>query len=1020
MSARNLGVRRSELFTFSRMRPVRVVDLAHRLTKAGAPKDAEARLAWASDVLARQAAVKTLDDLGFDYRAYLKDWDGPDGGLPRRDHLKDPSAFDGTLIARDRTYRADLKRVEELFLAQSLDPVLDQAKLHATARLLQFVETFPQLKQAIRGQYFAPVLTGRTPFERDADTKNPEPPMQTTASLQAKGLHDLTEKVDLAWRTRNAMVAGLEKVYLDLRRQRGKLLRDAYALPPAEAPMESAEQKAAEDPTTSAKAGTHRQKRRDIAQQIETARRAYETASWNTSVSVALREADASTPAAGAEEIRTPSDTPPQDDAGQPDQAQAIADTLDALLARLVQEKDGKPHVEGSFCQIMAELLKLKDQIDLPLVADPGAEGSDTLRSDAPKIKFKDSVQMLGKAELVRVQEEFVSYSAGEISYIQTAMHGERRLRKTSSENMQETLLEQLEDTTSDQSEETTATTKSALRNEIETELSTRFDSNLSVSGSGEGGGSVGVVNFSGSGSASAGLGLGVDTGVRTQNETNFSQEIVRKAVERTTQRTLERRTSRTKNTFATLNEYEITNETGGPMNGAFVFLNKHVAVTETVYGVRAFLEAKVLTPGRSLVDASRSRRQAALDDMGERPRFDISPDQITPANYMRLAGRFRASNVEPPPPPISRLTRVYKTDSASATGGTDSFNGGKIADVLVPFYGQYQRFAITDNVELPEGYGVLDVDVAVSHGANGVSMPAHLPLTLPGTAMYAATSFMPFTMGILGIAFLPAWIWSVAYAASPLLHYNTDSSNVTVTIGTQGKDSAYYFFEPDDLLDIIMDLFQAISAASPGLLDGLSTAANQRLAEMRQAAEKIPGEIATQVGTAVEGALTRVKKILEKIAGGDLAGAAEDVVKVDQLALSLTLTEELNAVFAPVTSFMNDLTGLLESEIGDAIQVAMAEVLSRMDNNQRLEFTASRGMEGTLPIAVNALALNAGVTVTVSACLMRTGEGLARWQLRTFESFYQSYLQQLPLGKARSTLMRPKGSAGPRFHATR
>ena len=61
-------------------------------------------------------------------------------------------------------------------------------------------------------------------------------------------------------------------------------------------------------------------------------------------------------------------------------------------------------------------------------------------------------------------------------------------------------------------------------------------------------------------------------------------------------------------------------------------------------------------------------------------------------------------------------------------------------------------------------------------------------------------------------------------------------------------------------------------------------------------------------------------------------------------------------------------------------------------------------------PIAVNALALNPGVTVTVSACLLRTREGLARWQLRTFEAFYQSYLQQLAAWESQFYSDAPKG----------
>jgi hypothetical protein len=977
---RKLDFAASELFTFSRLEPIRVIDLEHRLAKAGVPDDEKSRANWAKALLASKSAVRKVNDLSFDYAIHLNDELDVSSGLPGRDQLKDAKSFDGATIAHSQSYRDDLRRAQDTFLALSIDPASDEAARQEAARVLQFVERFPKLAQERPQPFFAPVLRRRTTPDTVED-KGAEPePAADPAQTALSELNDLVSTLQAVWRVRDANVARQRAEYLELRNNRAGMLRDAVSesvkLPPPRSSRTKARQsataKSADQEQRQIRAQAMNAARTAVKAKIEEARRAYLGARANNTLAATLSsDKDQNTETTAA--------TP------------AAIGKLDALIKKYKLSVDG-------FCQLYAMALEKMDRIDRPRQRNSLYPVGESRTWDAPGVSFTDSVRMLGKAELVRVEEVFMSYSSAEISYIQTVMPGEQRMRKTRSANVQETMLEQLEDESTERLDESSATTRSELKSEIEAELQSRFASSVSASGSGEGGGSIGVVNFSGSGNVNAGLDLGLDTGLRTNNESQFTQEVLRKAVERTNRRTMERRLTRSRQSFSASDVHQITNGTDKPINGTYVFLNKHVAVTETVYGVRAFMEAKLLAPGRSLIAARRSQQRAVVDQFGERPRFDLTPADITPANYLLLAGRFRANNVEPPPKPVTRLTRVYKTDSASATSDLSGGSSGqKIADILVPFFGRYQRFAITDNIDLPEGYGVLDVDVAVSHGANGVSIPAHLPLTLPATALYAGLSFTPFLMGILGIAFLPAWVWSVGKAASPLLHYNTDSSNVTVTIGTEGQDSPYYFFEPDDMLDIVTELMTAISSASPQFLQNAQALALQRITEARNAAARVPAEIVSEVEDAINGSIIKIKAVLDALIRGDAAGALSAVGSVvGSASMSLNLTDEIRDVFRPLTDLVGDLAELLQDEVGEAIQFALGQLLSRLENNQKLEFTASRGMEGTLPVAINALALNPGVTVNLSACLMRTPEGLARWQLRTFESFYQAYLQQV------------------------
>lgn len=962
----------NELFSFTRLAATPVLDVAVRLAAEKVPSGQAARERWAQARLDAKDAPRGPEDLRFGYADLLKPGFAlQTGRQPGRDDLRNPDTFDGQAVRDNPAWREDLRRLRQHFLAVMIaGDKVPAAERTMAARLVQLVEGFPQTAQRGANVGFAPVLI-RQPARaaagaprRAAAAVKPGPAATRAAELgaMAAALREL-------WSARDARLATLDQEFRAALAKRSEI-----AIAPPEPPKKGgrSQGKAKARSAKSKTASKAFAARRAAAKQIEAARQARRMARTGSGLAAVLAK--------------------PAGLFGKPP-----SNALQKLIDQL-GKLGGKHDVPLSgFCQAYAKIHEELDRIDgalpAPPVVDPEPE-----HFDAPAVSFADSVQMLGKAELVRVDEQFVGYSAAEVSYIQTVLPGERRVRKTRSANVQETSLELLEEELAERTDETSASTKNELKSEIETELRSRFDSNVSASGSGEGGGSVGLVNFSGSGSISADLGVGVDAGFRSRNESQFTQEILRKAVERTNRRTLERRVSRTRQSYSASDFHEITNAGDEMLNGTYVFLNKHVAITETVFGVRAFLEAKLLLPGRSLVAARRSLQRIAEDRIGERPRFAITPADITPANYMRLAGEFRASNVEPPPAPVTTLTRVYKTDSAAASSAPDTFNGRKLADILVPFYGRYQRYVITDNVELPEGYDVLDVDVAVSHGANGVSLPAHLPLTLPGTAFYAGVSFMPFVMGLLGIAFLPAWVWSVAFMGSPLLHYNTDSSNVTVTIGTEAQDSAYYFFEPDDLLELIMELLRAISAASPQFLQRLGTIAGQRIQEMQTAAAEVPVEMAGRIRDSIEDAVGKVRRVLDHLTANPprLGDAAAEVTSVGSADLTLGALDELDDVFTPLRNFVGDLSDLLEDTVGDAISATVSAMLARLENNQRLDFTQSLGLRGKLPVAINALALNPGVTITVAACLKRSPEAIARWQLRTFESFYQAYLQQV------------------------
>jgi hypothetical protein len=964
----------SELFRFARLSPTRVVDIEHRIRARGLPHDAEKRAAWSKAFLRGGTAVSSLADLTFPYVDHLKPGVDVSARIPGQDDLRDPAAFEKALVAADQRYAADLTRARDTLLALALDEKPDTDRLELVSRLVQFLETFPKTAEAASEVAFAPLVLKRVGRIATARTKDTGDPGAKSRAEQAADLRKLAAAVRTVWQARNDHIRALNTAHVAARRGRADVIAAAKPAAPLMPPQKGSATSRLRAAEVAAK------KMRDIA---STAREAANRAINDTRN--AFEYGRAETTLAGLLDNGMGGLTKELP-------ASKLRDVREALAT--IKDKSGKYGIPVKrYCEAYGAIVSQMDDSGAA-TAEPGSTIDGDGSFESPQVTFVDAVRVLGKADLVRVDEEFVRYAAGEISYIQTVLANEKRKRHVRSSNTMESSSEQLQDEVVDRSQETSASTKAELKSEVETELKTRLDSSVNASGNASGGGTIGVVDVSGAASVGASVGVGLDTGMQTKNESNFAQEIVQKGIERTTRRTMQRRLSRTVQTYDAFDSHEIDNVGGEMMNGTYVFLNKRVAIKETTYGARAFLEAKVLAPGRTLVAARISRVHTAEDAIGTKPVFTITPASITPANYMQLTGQYRAQNVEPPPSPVTTLSRVYKTDTSTASSEPEQFNGKKIADILVPFFGQYKRYLITDNVELPEGYEVAEVDIAVSHGANGVSIPAHLAFTLPTTAVYAGASFTPFAIGLLGIAFLPAWVWSVGFMASPLLHYNADSSNVSITVGTEGQDSAYFFFEPDELLNEIIALLQSLLGIAPDFVSQVQALANAAITDMLAAAQTVPPEIALKVSHGLSDAIDNVKAVLDELVHGHLKGARDALGNLAAPTVNMDDLASIPTIFAPLRTFITGLGSLVVGDAAQAISQTFAMLLTRLNNNQTLPFFACEGARVKVPIAINAMALKPGITITASICLRRTDDALARWQLRTFDAFYQAHLQ--------------------------
>jgi hypothetical protein len=999
-----------ELFRFVRVKQPRVIDLARRVARIAeatnvldAPKSA--RRKWARTFTKSGDRVRGIEDLAFPYFSFLGIEAVPEASLPSSGAISDLNAFRAARVGRDRRWLEDHRRcVLSLLAAKVLG---SEAEVETLSRLLAFVDHFPGLDKVPGDLRYPPVLLDRTRFAPrpapKADSGADSGEGEGGPASEVSQLRSLARDVGRLWDARNARLRAarrsLDEAIGNAARPSGGVTVAARAAAPSKAPRKK---------TRAGTAAAREAKASRVERALEYRRKRAEIQALKD----AYRDLREDSSLAGL--LASPAKVLVPFMGGLSEKEVASLQTQVGSLLGKYGVSTGKP------CQVFDVVVTKADEADLPTYAD----AVKACFREFPRVRFDDDVRLLGTADLVRVEEEFIRYTPGEISYVETILAGEVRRREVKSEKYFEQLAETIREEVSELTDEASSKSTQELSSEIQNEISTRFESDVTAAMNASGGGTIGVVDVEGGASVNAGLGIGIDTSMATSNSSELSQEILKRAIERTKTATAERRLSRSYTLSNTLNYHEINNTVGDVRhrNGVYCFLDKHVLIKETVYGARVFLMANVTRPGRNLLCEHVERLRLNQLEVGRRPVFDITPDDVHPSTYKSLVGRYQATNVQPPPPPTTSLGRTYKTDTTNANVEGQEFNPGKVAKLLVPFFENYRRYLITDNIKLPEGYAVREVTVTVNHGGNGVSVPAHLPFSLAGAALVAGPSVM--AGAAYGGLLLPYSLWQLAYLASPFLHYNTDSSLVTVSVGNESQDSPYYFFQPDFLIQEIFGYFGNFSAVGPGLLQTLQEAADTLIRDLNANAAAVPQEVAAIINAKVNDLVARVRALLTSVVNAidlnpldsEIATILTNINALAGSAVDLTTFNRTMAVlFQPLEAFIEQAFRLIEDAMQDGLADLFAFLTTMFDNAQVLPFAGAGGLEGELPVTLNTVSVKPGVTVNLTACLHRTERALDVWRLETFNALYQGYLQQTAEYESRAFVNRgPSGIRSP------
>lgn len=966
-----------EVFRYARIRQPRIIDIAQRVRassrlKAVLDKPAAQRTAWARQQVDGNP-VCDVTGLHFDYFTHLSIKGLPAKRLPSRAIVLDPEAFAAHDFASERAWRADVDNCLTALLAFKL--LRDNEQAAAVAKLLSFVEHFPRLLDAEEEIDYPNAVLTKIEFKAPPAAPSRAEPSRAEHELVAD-LGKLARNVSTLWAARNNLIAR-QRIELD---QRYKEIFTPAT--PADAGKADGKGKGKDKGKSAAKA-TRARGSAALASRIGE-RRKNMTALRADYLTIDV-----------APTVEAVLDMSPQllkvDGATAAKLAVVQRETKELLV-----KHDITPM---TFPQVYHQVVAKADTLGVPIA---GTAAGNNCYLENPRLTFGDSVRLLGHADLVRVDETFVKYTPGEISYIENILPGEIKKREVKSTKYFEEVTETTTEETTDTSVESSSTTKQDLGSQIATELATRMNTEMSASASGSGGGTIGVVDFKGAGSASANLGIGIDTSLRTQNISNFSQEIISKAVEKTKKTAIERRMTRSYSLYETLHSHEVNNTLGGEIrarNGIYCFLDKHVCLTETVYGKRLFVMANLRLPGRNLLCAREQRLALGLSELGQRPQFDITVDQIQPSTYKDLVARFRASNVAPPPPAIQTIAKTYKTDTTNANAEQQGMSLSKAANALTPFFEQYKRFLITENVRLPEGYDVREATATVNHGRNGISIPAHLPLKVIGATVGSAFTAAAGLASYYGaLVLLPTAIWQFEYGISPLLHYNTDSSNVSLCLGNETQDSPYFFFDPNYLMDELLNAFGNFLENTPDLLTTIEGMVEKLITDLQAKASEVPGNVVAIVQDTVNQLIETIKSALSqlkvtgkfpnlKVTFGEVTGF---------LAKAGSLADNMKDFFKPLGTFITEVIQLFRDGIANALGDLFEFMSSITSNSQVLTFGKTNVIGGELPVSINAVAINPGITVNLVVSLARTDEALDKWRLDTFEALYQAYVQQL------------------------
>ena len=246
-------------------------------------------------------------------------------------------------------------------------------------------------------------------------------------------------------------------------------------------------------------------------------------------------------------------------------------------------------------------------------------------------------IAAIGWGDQVEVREALVGYEAREIAHIENLLIGESKVREHERKESKERTVE----TESEETTETEFDQQTSQRDELQIESSSAIEQEFAIKAGVNVSGRYGLTKIEASAEGSFS-----SNSTESRNSTSsFAREIVARAVEKTQSRTRTLSRVITRVDIREFNAHTFSNPAGDrqSISGIYRWVDKLHEVQLRHYGTRLMLEFHVPEPALGLLDAAEgSKRRLAP--------FELSPSDITEANYLCLTKTFGATDVTPPP----------------------------------------------------------------------------------------------------------------------------------------------------------------------------------------------------------------------------------------------------------------------------------------------------------------------------------------------------------------------------------
>lgn len=255
-------------------------------------------------------------------------------------------------------------------------------------------------------------------------------------------------------------------------------------------------------------------------------------------------------------------------------------------------------------------------------------------------------VSAVGWGELIVARETLVGYNAHEIAHIENILPGESKLR----EHQRLSRTEQVDEVETITERETEKDSQSTERYELHAETQETIQRDFSVKAGVNVSAKYGVTQIE----ASLDTAFAQSESQSRSNAIDTAREIVKKSVERTFERVRKLRRLALTEEIKEFNRHELANVGSPPLgaiSGMYLWVEKIQKIELRHYGTRMMIEFHVPEPAISLLEqASGAGRKRQL------PPFDVGPSEVDGTNYLCLAQRYGAVDVQPPPPQFAHV----------------------------------------------------------------------------------------------------------------------------------------------------------------------------------------------------------------------------------------------------------------------------------------------------------------------------------------------------------------------------